>query len=178
MEKKILEGLVNDGLTHREMSSVVGKSPTTIRYWMAKYGIKSSPRRRRKKRKDCIVCGNEVNRNASKYCSMKCFKIDSRNKYIKRWLSGKESGKRGSNWQLSSIVRNYLFTINNNKCQKCGWGEIHKITKKPPLQVNHIDGDFKNNTFENLELLCPNCHSLTPNFGALNTNGRRSRGCM
>ena len=29
----------------------------------------------------------------------------------------------------------------------------------------HIDG---NNEESNLQLLCPNCHSLTPTFGALN----------
>lgn len=32
------------------------------------------------------------------------------------------------------------------------------------LQIDHIDGDFLNNQRENLRLLCPNCHRLTPNF--------------
>lgn len=31
-----------------------------------------------------------------------------------------------------------------------------------------------NNKEENLELLCPNCHSLTDNFGALNKNSTRT----
>ena len=38
------------------------------------------------------------------------------------------------------------------------------------LQIDHIDGDFHNNLAENLRLLCPNCHSQTPNFAG------RSRG--
>lgn len=48
------------------------------------------------------------------------------------------------------------------KCNKCGlkkWLEQEII-----LEVNHIDGDWKNNDKANLEFLCPNCHSLTPNF--------------
>ncbi len=42
--------------------------------------------------------------------------------------------------------------------------------------MNHIDGNSENNKEKNLELLCPNCHSLTPNFKGLNKgNGRHSR---
>ena len=33
-----------------------------------------------------------------------------------------------------------------------------------PLHLHHIDGDRWNNTIDNLEILCPNCHSLTDNF--------------
>jgi 5-methylcytosine-specific restriction endonuclease McrA len=32
------------------------------------------------------------------------------------------------------------------------------------LEVHHIDGDRTNNSLENLQLLCPNCHSYTTNF--------------
>lgn len=30
--------------------------------------------------------------------------------------------------------------------------------------MNHIDGDSDNNKVSNLRLLCPNCHTQTPNF--------------
>ena len=36
------------------------------------------------------------------------------------------------------------------------------------LQLDHIDGDNKNNLMSNLRLLCPNCHSQTENFGSKN----------
>ena len=50
------------------------------------------------------------------------------------------------------------------------------MTNKCPLQIHHIDGNYKNNSEENLELLCPNCHSLTHNYGTLNKgNGRDYR---
>ena len=59
---------------------------------------------------------------------------------------------------------------------KCGWSERNPITKKVPIQMEHIDGNSENNSIENLELLCPNCHSLTPTFGALNKGrGRKNR---
>lgn len=45
-----------------------------------------------------------------------------------------------------------------------------------PLVADHIDGNWKNNTEDNLRLICPNCDSLSPTYAALNRgNGRRNR---
>lgn len=38
-----------------------------------------------------------------------------------------------------------------------------------PLELHHIDGDNTNNKFENLTLLCPNCHSFTDNYRGKST---------
>ena len=65
------------------------------------------------------------------------------------------------------------FEKYNNKCQICGWGEENPTTHKIPLQIHHIDGDCTNNKEENLQLLCPNCHSLTETFMSLNENSKR-----
>ena len=37
-----------------------------------------------------------------------------------------------------------------------------------PLELDHIDGNHQNNALDNLRLLCPNCHSLTPTFRGKN----------
>ena len=45
-----------------------------------------------------------------------------------------------------------------------------------PLEIEHIDGNYKNNDESNLILLCPNCHSLTSTYKGANTErGRNSR---
>jgi 5-methylcytosine-specific restriction endonuclease McrA len=36
------------------------------------------------------------------------------------------------------------------------------------LELDHIDGDRKNNVSENVRLLCPNCHSQTETFKGRN----------
>ena len=92
--------------------------------------------------------------------------------YIKRWKNGEETGTKGG-CSVSGYVRKYLFEKYENKCQKCGWGEINKYSNTIPLEIHHRDGDCINNREENLELLCPNCHSLTENFCSMNKNSKR-----
>jgi len=41
------------------------------------------------------------------------------------------------------------------------------------FECHHIDGDKTNNILENLQLLCPNCHSQTNTFRGRNINGKR-----
>lgn len=73
-------------------------------------------------------------------------------------------------------MRKYLIEQSNYCCSKCGWGETNPITQVSPLVLNHIDGDSTNNKIENLEILCPNCDSLTTTYKSLNKGrGRYSR---
>ena len=37
------------------------------------------------------------------------------------------------------------------------------------LHLHHIDGDHTNNEFDNLQILCPNCHAQTDNYGVYNS---------
>ncbi len=49
-----------------------------------------------------------------------------------------------------------------NKCEECN---ITEWRGKPlVLEMHHLDGNRFNNRLENLQLLCPNCHSQTDNF--------------
>ena len=48
------------------------------------------------------------------------------------------------------------------KCQICGIFEW--LGKKLTLHLDHISGDNSDHRFENLRLLCPNCHSCTATY--------------
>jgi predicted nucleic acid-binding Zn ribbon protein len=124
--------------------------------------------------KNCIYCGNKIKRK-NKYCDNKCKLNYEYENYIKEWKEGNKNGMIKGNY-LSFYLRKYLFGKYNNKCSKCGWGEINEHTNKIPLEVEHIDGDHTNNKEDNLTLLCPNCHSLTKTYkGANKGKGRYNR---
>lgn len=123
---------------------------------------------------NCINYNKPINKR-SKYCSNKCQKEYQYKTYINKWKNNQSNGMRGE-YQISSYIKTYLFNKYNNKCARCGWGEINKYTNKIPLEIEHIDGNYKNNKEENLILLCPNCHSLTSTYKGANLNkGRKSR---
>jgi len=49
-----------------------------------------------------------------------------------------------------------------NKCECCGI--VSWNNKDIALELDHIDGNNKNNNLCNLRILCPNCHSQTDTF--------------
>ena len=60
------------------------------------------------------------------------------------------------------------------KCLMCGISEWMGVIIS--LEVDHIDGDNKNNCRENLRGLCPNCHSLTDTWrGKKSSKSKRQK---
>ena len=118
-----------------------------------------------------VVCDNA---NAAKYCSERCSAIHRSSEVIRKWLCGEEDGSL-KNGGLRPALRKYLIKKANYSCTECGWDKLNPITGKSPLEVDHIDGDAFNNQIENLKVLCPNCHSLTSTYKALNKSTRINR---
>lgn len=119
----------------------------------------------------CFYCKNESHNRQinSKYCSRDCHF-----KHRKQIL--KDKIESGDLTQTSKQYKNYLIELHGEKCMDCGWCQINPISNKIPIELEHIDGNSENNKLDNLKLLCPNCHSLTPTDRALNIgNGRHSR---
>ena len=56
--------------------------------------------------------------------------------------------------------------LKENRCERCGISEWRGALLS--LALHHINGDGRDNRLENLQLLCPNCHSQTDNFAGRN----------
>jgi len=61
----------------------------------------------------------------------------------------------------------------DNKCNKCGLDSW--LGQELVLELEHKDGNNKNNNRDNLEMICPNCHSLTETWRGRNKKERRHR---
>lgn len=63
----------------------------------------------------------------------------------------------------TSIKKRLRLLVPEWKCFSCGLGEVWN-GQTLTLQLDHINGIYNDNRLENLQLLCPNCHSQTPTF--------------
>lgn len=149
---KILK-LRTEGKSYREIQNILGCSLSTISFH----------------------CSTEVEKDRCK----KKIKIKTRfgyEEYIKMWKEGTVTGGKGDKQGhgcVSTHVRAYIFKKFNYKCSKCKWTKLNVYTNTIPLEVDHIDGNSMNHKEDNLDLLCPNCHSLTKGHSTSKGNGRR-----
>lgn len=119
-----------------------------------------------RKKKECLNCGLTT---SNKFCKGNCQSEFERKTKFALIESGDTSLK--SHWS-----KKYLIHLHGNKCMMCGWCEVNPVSGKVPIELEHVDGHSENNNLDNLKLLCPNCHSLTPTYKGLNKgNGRHSR---
>ena len=122
----------------------------------------------REKAAKCPACGKFPGKGRY-YCSETCANVS----YVLKWKAGKTTFKSE---YVPVFIRRYLREKYGNKCSRCGWSVVNKTTGNVPLTVEHMDGNPENHAESNLDLICPNCHSLTETYGALNKGkGRKLR---
>lgn len=117
---------------------------------------------------NCLYCGKENkcgNSKFNKYCNSIC---KAEYEYIHKYIPLIESGQCRDG---SSPLRRYILNRDKHQCVSCGVGEEYN-GKPLTLHVDHMDGDSDNNFPNNLQTLCPNCHSQTENFGSKGQGSR------
>lgn len=69
--------------------------------------------------------------------------------------------KYGVNYKSSRLkLRLIAAGLKEDKCEKCGCGDTWQ-GEPITLELHHINGNHYDNRLENLQILCPNCHSQT-----------------
>ena len=84
----------------------------------------------------------------------------SKNERLKDWTT----------YNKASNLKPHLINERGHVCERCQLSTWQNLPIT--LEIHHIDGIRTNNSIKNLQLLCPNCHSLTDNWRRKNnTNG-------
>lgn len=136
---------------------------------------KIKPKRIRKNRPPkfknviCENCRQNKETNGKIFCSQKCSHEHKQTIIFNKIESGDTT-------LYHRQYKKYLIDKYGLKCMECGWCEVNKYSGKIPVELEHIDGNSENNSLDNLKLLCPNHHSLTPTYKSLNIGkGRHNR---
>lgn len=146
-------------------------NPVFSRFEKAKYcSVHCAVAQTKRERRPCAVCGTIVALAKQIYCSQRCHRTAE----FERRRNQLEAGQYCDVYNCNGFVRKYLIHRYGERCSQCGWDKRHPKTGRVPVEVEHIDGDWRNNRVENLTLLCPNCHSLTDTYRGLNRGRGRA----
>ena len=74
--------------------------------------------------------------------------------------------------KTDSVRKKFLILERGYRCEGCGLSKWRG--KDIPITLEHKNGNSDNNTKENLELLCLNCHGQTSTYGRRNTKNAHS----
>lgn len=95
------------------------------------------------------------------------------------WNVGLQFNPKPSKPLSEILIQNSTYTNTNNlrqrllkegvKEHKCECCKRETWENNPiPLELHHINGDNFDHRIENIQILCPNCHALTPNHRGRN----------
>lgn len=137
---------------------------------------------------------HDANYGSGRFCSSKCargFSTKEKRKLINQKVSDKLKGRIGGastvtensiektkeTWRRKLIDADFdtlkyearrkrIILEQDNKCNHCGISDW--FGKPLSLEIDHINGISDDNRRENLEAICPNCHSVTDTWRGRN----------
>jgi hypothetical protein len=167
--------LLHYGFTQAEIAFGTGLSKSTVAYHMRNLGIQADERFNRRYDWDEVQrfydAGNSISKCVARFgFSRKTFNdARLRGAVVTRPqampLEQLLSAPRERGHLKGRLLRLGLKVY---RCEICGISEWRGALLS--LALHHVNGDGRDNRLENLQLLCPNCHSQTENFAGRNVH--------
>jgi ferredoxin len=159
VDRETLEAFVAEGITLREIAERLNRSPTTVRHWLGKYGLKTLRRRQ------SPVAGDSarIERSCRRHGRTE-FVLEGRGYYRCATCRAEATGR----WR--QVVKRKLVEEAGGGCVICGYSRCQRA-----LQFHHLDpatkefhlghnGQTRSLSRSRVEakkcaLLCANCHA-------------------
>jgi DNA-binding transcriptional ArsR family regulator len=169
--------LHSQGLSGREIAAALGVSPPTVSYHLRRLGV---PPLQRPQYDWAAVQAYYDAGHSVREC-LAHFGCSSQTWHAAR-LRG-DLTTRPPRLELDALIarrgdRTYLKRrlreagMLDGACSRCGLDRWRG--ERLVLELHHVNGDGRDHRVENLELLCPNCHSQTDSWGGRNRRAGRA----
>jgi hypothetical protein len=170
--------LLCEGLTQKEVAERLGVTPPTVSYHLRKLGVAPRPGRSY----DWTAIQRFYDSGATVRDCLERFRLSSATWHAAR-LRGDVVARAPKPMPVEELLaeprnRGHLkkrlvrLGLKEPRCERCG---IDSWRGRPlSLALHHRNGDGRDNRLENLELLCPNCHSQTDTFAGRNRRAGRA----
>lgn len=165
--------LLHYGFTHAEIVFATGRSKSTIAYHMRNLGKPADERFNRRYDWDEVQrfydAGNSITRCMAHFgFSRKTFNdARLRGAVVTRPQAMPLEQLLSRPRQRGHLKRRLIkLGLKEDRCELCGLSRWRGAPLS--LALHHVNGDGQDNRLENLQLVCPNCHSQTENFAGRN----------
>lgn len=195
-----MESLAREGKNSKEIAEILLCCRKRIQRYLKTKGLNYTALYKPKSLNSCLQC-NEL--CEGKFCCRSCSAIYNNNERHKnrtpkqlkvlenkkfftemfKDYKGGERLKKIAEYNLLQLdfddiesferKRKRIILEQEGKCNKCG---IDSWLGSPiAIEIDHIDGNNKNNNRENLEGICPNCHSTTDTWRGRNRKDKSDK---
>jgi hypothetical protein len=167
--------LHRQGLSGKRIAAALGVAPATVSYHLRRLGVPAqSPRRYDWREVQAFYDAGHSVRECIAHFGMS----------TQTWHEARKRGRlvtRSQKMTLAALVAGRGARTNVKRrliragllverCGRCGIREWQG--RSLSLELHHVNGDGRDHRLENLELLCPNCHSQTDTWGGRNKKDR------